>query len=108
MVGGDIPGKGGDGTAGKPFLLKCLVKASRQHLDTLQTFVRSQPEQVGEQDSLLCSLGSAVLCMRTKSSSIKRCRDISSAEQRQHPLIFTSTTMVYCNISGVVHHAPVQ
>ena len=57
MEGGDIPVKGGDGTEGKPFLLKCLVKTSRQHLDTLQTFISSRPEaEVGEQASLLCKL----------------------------------------------------
>ncbi|CAL5219667.1 g1550 [Coccomyxa viridis] len=41
-VGGDVPGNGANGTTGKSFLLKSLVKDSRQHLDTLQTFIKSR------------------------------------------------------------------
>ena len=35
-------------------------------------------------------------------------RDTFSAELRLHLLIFTFTTMVYCNISGAIHHPLVQ
>lgn len=53
-LGGDLPGNGAKGTTGKSFLLKSLVKESREHLDTLQTFIKSQSHhEVGEQELFL-------------------------------------------------------